>query len=52
MLYDEELHAAGDIFDDPDAVFRRFCAMMRHAHDRMGEEPVLGVFSVVGAAGS
>ena len=52
MLYEEELHAACDIFDDPDAVFRRYCAMMQHAYDRMGEKPVLGVFSVVGAAGS
>ena len=52
MLYEEELHAAGDIFDDPDAVFQRCCAMMRHAYDPMGEKPVLGVFSVVGAAGS
>ena len=26
--------------------------MMRHAYDPMGKKPVLGVFSVVGAAGS
>ena len=52
MLYEEELHAAGDIVDEPDAVFQRCCAMMRQAYDPMGEKPVLGVFSVVGAAGS
>ena len=52
MLYEEELHAASDIFDDPDAVFQRCCAMMRQAYGQMGEKPVLGVFSVVSAAGS
>ena len=52
MLYEEELHTAGDIFDDPDVVFRRCCMIMRHAYDPMGEKPVLGIFSVVGAAGS
>jgi hypothetical protein len=39
------------VFDNPDAVFQRCGAMMKHAYDPLGEKAVLGAFSVVGAVG-
>ena len=40
LLYEEELHGTNsepDVFDNPDAVFQRCCAMMKHAYDPLGE---------------
>ena len=55
LLYEEELHGNNsepDVFDNPNAVFQRCCAMMKHAHNPLGEKAVLGAFSVVGAVGN
>ena len=55
LFYKEELHGTNsepDVFDNPDAVFQRCCAMMKHAYDPLGEKAVLGAFSVVGTVGN
>jgi hypothetical protein len=55
LLYVKELHGINsepDVFDNPDAVFHRCCAMMKHAYDPLGKKAVLGPFSVVGAVGN